>query len=51
MSLFNWMIDLDQQSNLSRQDEQIKELRERIEVLEGWIRYYENQRAIQQEEK
>ena len=39
MSLFNWMIDLDQESNISKLKEENKYLKARIDRHEQWINY------------
>jgi cob(I)alamin adenosyltransferase len=45
MSMWNWFFDLGQESRLSEHDKKIKQLEERIEILEGWIRYYEENKG------
>jgi len=42
MSFFNWIIDLDQESKLLTQQEQIDQLQARVEVLEQWIQYFQH---------
>jgi CII-binding regulator of phage lambda lysogenization HflD len=45
MSMWNWFFDLSQESRLNKHDDKMKQLEERIEVLEGWIRYYEENKG------
>lgn len=39
MSLFNWMWDLGQDSQINEQADKIDELTKRVEILEDWIRH------------
>jgi len=43
MSLLSWIWDIDQDSKIIRMKDEIKSLKERVEILEGWIIYHEQQ--------
>ena len=50
MSMWNWFFDLGQESRLNKYDDKMKQLEERVEILEGWIRYYESERMQARDE-
>ena len=43
MSLLSWIWDIDQDTKIIRLKDEIKSLKERVEILEGWIIYHEHE--------
>lgn len=39
MSVFNWIIDLGQESKINDHQEQIEKMQKEIDILTQWIRY------------
>lgn len=48
MGMLNWIWDISQDSSISRHNDEIEQLTKRVQILEDWIRYYE-QRGRPQE--
>jgi hypothetical protein len=39
MSVFNWIWDFDQDSKISSQEDRMKQLENKVEVLHEWVQY------------
>ena len=51
MSLFNWMIDLDQESNISNLKKENQYLKARTDRLEQWVKYlYEEIKLLKEKD-
>lgn len=51
MSLFNWMIDLDQESNIANLKKENLHLKARTEMLEKWVKYlYEEIKLLKEKD-
>ena len=48
MSVFNWLYDLDQESRLNEQQQQIEQMQKKIDILEQWVRYFQEKIEEQQ---
>ncbi len=52
MSLFNWIWDLDQESKINSQHDELTKLRSEIEILKEWIQYLNSKlEALEKENK
>lgn len=43
MSVLNWIIDLDQATDLVKHEDRIKKLEEQVEILKEWVDYLKSE--------